>query len=274
MGLSLTTITRFEKYLLLVGEGSNGKSVLLKTLKNMIGKKNVAAVGPDQFDNRFQIAYLYGKLVNLVPEIKEGFQINDAKIKAIVSAEEMTAEEKFKDPFTFRPCCKLWIAANHLPHTRDVSHAFFRRPVIIEFNRVFDGDYCDRRLSASLEEEIPGIINLAISGLVSLLRDGDITEPPSSLTAKKDWQKEVDQVEQFLDERCVLEPGAKCACAELFGEYIKWADSVGVRMTFSQNKLSRRLKRFKITNCDGTGGERLFSGLKVRDYGYTHKRAS
>jgi putative DNA primase/helicase len=134
------------------------------------GPENVAAVQPSQFDNKFQRAHLHNKLLNLVTEISEGHQINDAEIKAITSGELTTAEHKNKPPFDFKPFCKCWFGTNHMPHTRDFSAALFRRALIIEYNRVFSEGEQDRQLIDKLQAETSGILNMALKLLPEQFR--------------------------------------------------------------------------------------------------------
>ena len=45
------------------------------------------------------------------------------------------------------------LATNHLPKLQDVTHAFFRRLVILKFNRNFTADEMDLELSSKLRAE-------------------------------------------------------------------------------------------------------------------------
>lgn len=138
LGYSLLTSCEFEKFVILLGNGANGKSVLLHIVEQLVGTAHVSAVQPSEFDNRFQRGHLFGKLVNLVTEIAEGEEIADAQLKSIVSGERTTAEHKRKDPFDFHPFCTCWFGTNHMPHCRDFSDAVFRRVITLSFNKKFD----------------------------------------------------------------------------------------------------------------------------------------
>ena len=59
----------YERFMLLIGGGANGKTVLLKVVEALVGSDMVCAVQPSQLDNRFQRGHMAGKLVNLVTEI-------------------------------------------------------------------------------------------------------------------------------------------------------------------------------------------------------------
>ncbi len=57
---------------MLVGNGANGKSVLLSVLEELVGSHNVSGVQPSQLDRTFQRSHLHLKLANIVTEVKEG----------------------------------------------------------------------------------------------------------------------------------------------------------------------------------------------------------
>jgi hypothetical protein len=136
---------------MLIGSGANGKSVLMSVLISLLGKNNVTAVQPDQFESRFQRAHFHGKLANVITEIKEGGEIADAQLKSLVSGEMTTAEHKFKEPFEFIPFATHWFGTNHMPHTRDFSDALFRRAIILTFNNKFEGKNCDVHFKQNLQ---------------------------------------------------------------------------------------------------------------------------
>ncbi len=83
MGYSMMAHARHEKFIILVGEGSNGKSVLLAVLERLLGVHNVAGVQPSQFDRTFQRAHLHLKLANIVTEVRQGEVIADAELKGM-----------------------------------------------------------------------------------------------------------------------------------------------------------------------------------------------
>ena len=111
-GYTLMAHCRHERFILLIGPGGNGKSVLMDILQWLTGQKNVVGVQPDQLDNTFKRAHLNGKLLNLVTEIKQGEVIADAALKAIVSGETCTVEHKFKPPFEMQPFSTCWFGVS------------------------------------------------------------------------------------------------------------------------------------------------------------------
>ncbi len=263
LGYSLLASCAYEKFFLLIGIGANGKSVLLRLLTDLAGAANVAAVQPSQFDNRFQRAYLCGKLVNIVTEIAEGADIADAQLKAIVSGELTTAERKFQPPFDFRPFCTCWFGTNHMPHTRDFSSGMIRRAEILQFNRVFAGSEQDHMLPEKLKAELPGILNLALQGVAGVFERGVFTSAPSSEAAKHDWMLESDQVAQFAAECCEFGQGHEVESATLYRQYSAWGEEAGIKRLLNRKNFSTRMVRLGAELCRGSRGVRLLAGVRL-----------
>lgn len=264
LGYSLLTSCEFEKFVILLGNGANGKSVLLHIVEQLVGTAQVSAVQPSQFDNRFQRAHLFGKLVNIVTEIAEGAEIADAQLKGIVSGERTTAEHKHKNPFDFHPFCTCWFGTNHMPHCRDFSDAIFRRTIILSFNKKFDGTNRDVHLRQKLQKEMSGILNLALEGIAGVFKRGDFTYCLSSEASKKQWRFECDQVEQFVTDACELSSGLRSSSQDIFRAYTSWAKEMGVRRVLGHNGLTQRLQKLGVENCKGTNGKRMLSGIAIK----------
>ena len=262
IGYSLMAHCRYERFVILVGSGANGKSVLLSVLEALLGTENVAGVQPSQFDRSFQRAHLHGKLANIVTEIKQGEVIDDASLKGIVSGEPTTVEHKFKDPFVMRPFATCWFGTNHMPHTRDFSDALFRRALVVEFNNVFkpDRDNHDPRLKEKLMGELPGILNMALSEYASAVQT-EFTMPQSCGDARERWRLEADQVAQFLESECSENGFAKVEPQKLFKAYREWAQDAGIHKIMAQRGFLDRVKALGYETRK-TNGKRWVTGLE------------
>lgn len=264
IGYTLMAHCRHEKFIIMVGTGANGKSVLLSVLEALAGVDNVAGVQPSQFDRSFQRAHLHGKLANIVTEIKQGEMIDDASLKGIVSGEPTTVEHKFKDPFVMRPFATCWFGTNHMPHTRDFSDALFRRALVVEFNNKFKPELgnCDPQLKDKLMAELPGILSLALDAYADALQNS-FTMPESCQQAREKWRLEADQVAQFVDDECEREPAGKLRPQALFDAYKEWAEENGIHKRLAQKSFGDRLVMlgFERKKSDGT---RYITGIKCR----------
>lgn len=263
LGYSLVPDTFLEKFIILVGSGANGKSVLLAICREMLGTKNVSAVQPDQYNDRFQRGHLRSKLANIVTEIKEGGEIADAQLKSLVSGELTTAENKHKDPFEFIPIATHWFGTNHMPHTRDFSDALFRRAIILTFNNKFEGPKRDAKLTQKLIDEIPGIFNLALDGLARLYDKQSFTECQSGKEALGDWRLEADQAAQFVGECCHKDPSSLESIGDLYEKYKKWAEDSGIKRPLNKRNLSDRLVKLGFDR-DRTSLSRNIHGIAIK----------
>ena len=261
MGYSMMSHANREKFILLIGSGANGKSVLLDTLQALLGAENVAAVQPSNFDSKFQRAHLHQKLANIVTELKQGETIADAELKAITSGEPATVEHKNKDPFVMRPFSTCWFGTNHMPHTRDYSDAFFRRAIVVTFNRVFAPYEQNTGLKARLATELSGILNLALNAYAWVVQNNSFTIPASSRDAEMKWKLETNQVAQFVEACCSPQPDSRVTIDYLYSSYRIWTQTSGVRQILGKLHFGDRLEILGYTRVKGTNGARMITGL-------------
>ncbi|KZY36534.1 hypothetical protein A3754_01980 [Alcanivorax sp. HI0083] len=222
----------------------------------------MAGVQPSRFDNPFQRAHLHLKLVNIVTEIKQGEKMDDASLKGIVSGEPATVEHKFRNPFEMRPFSTCWFGTNHMPHTRDFSDGLFRRALVVEFNNKFKPELgnCDPLLREKLMAELPGILNLALNAYAGVVARGAFTIPESCKAARNRWRLEADQVAQFVDDECEVDPIGRIEPKRLFNAYSQWATESGISKKLSLKGFSDRLEALGFQRYR-TGKARYITGI-------------
>jgi putative DNA primase/helicase len=127
-----------QYFFFLYGTGQNGKSTFVNLLVRLLGKNNVSGVDLRSFqNNRFAKALLFEKLLNVSREVDESTIRETSVLKELTGGDLITAEEKFKTPFSFTNHAKILIQANSIPATADKTDAFYRRDYIIEFPNQF-----------------------------------------------------------------------------------------------------------------------------------------
>jgi P4 family phage/plasmid primase-like protien len=242
IGYCLIPDTRFEKAVMCVGGGGNGKSVLLDTITALQGNENASAVAlQDLEDNRFSVAELYGKLANIFADLDNRALNSSSIFKTLVTGDRITAERKFGQPFSFRPFARLIFSANSLPPCKDRTHAFYRRWLIIPFERTFEGKNADNELRLKLRNELPGILNRALRGLQRLFTEGKFTEPQAVKAALEEYRRDNDTVASFVAEHAVEEANATTLKKKFYQNYRKWCETQGLpHETQKQLKTSLR----------------------------------
>ncbi|WP_019850645.1 phage/plasmid primase, P4 family [Desulfitobacterium sp. PCE1] len=199
-GYCLTPSTMHEKIFLLYGEGGSGKSVLIDTLKTLVTDANYASVPMSLLDKSFLRAGLKDKILNFSTEECSRL-VKDTAItwlKAISSGDPIEAQFKNKDTFNFKPFCKLVFAMNDLPQIENFDDALHRRFVIIQFNKKFRGDEIDLDLKeGKLHNEMAGILQFAIKGLMRLAEQRDFTYSQESKDMLNQYRFDSNNAERF-----------------------------------------------------------------------------
>jgi putative DNA primase/helicase len=244
-----------HKFVWMVGEGGNGKSVLLNVLTHLVGSGNISNAHIEALDKTFVRAELQDKLLNISSEMSASATMADSHLKAIVSGDVLQAERKYQDSFSFRPFVRLIAATNHLPRLLDLSTGFFRRAIILNFNRQFGEQDRDVNLESTLVAELPGILTWAVDGLTQLREQGRFSTVPSSESSLATYRADSDTEGLFAAD--VLEiagVGYGTTPKYIYSTYEEWCRGYGYRPK-SIGGLGRRLselgfKKFRRSKGD------------------------
>ena len=166
---------KYHNWMLFNGFGQNGKSTLLYLLGIFLGSHNVSAESLQRILKRdFSSAQLYGKLANIDADLSTEALTNTGLLKKLTGGDRLTAEYKYKPLFEFRSYTKLIFSANEIPMSADMTDAFYRRLIIINFTRQFfdDKDDPDLKFKITTEAELSGFLRLLIARLPSVLEKG------------------------------------------------------------------------------------------------------
>ena len=272
MGYLLLQHCRFEKALIFLGPGSDGKSKLINLMRFLVGEENTSAVNFGDLEKSFQRASLYNKLLNTSTEIGDRF-LESQFFKAIVSGDPINAEFKTKDVFEFRAFIKLVFATNKLPRMLDNSDGYFRRLLIISFKRQFaeDDPARDVNLEDKLVAELSEIFEWALVGMHRLIAQGRFTNCDETIKNLRKYRRLNNPVLCFIDDECEEGEGDEYRCdkSELYAKYVSYCKVNGYT-AFGKENFYRELKTAVTTlrtsrprNEDGTSRKREFKGLKI-----------
>jgi putative DNA primase/helicase len=228
-GYCLVFDTSAQKFLLLVGDGANGKSVLVAILEWLLGSANVSHVPLEQFGERFQIATTQGKLANIASEVNEIDKVAEGYLKQFTGGDMMHFERKGRDPISAKPTARLTVCSNHNPSFHDRSQGLWRRMNYVPFNVTIPEGEQDPHLIEKLREELPGILNWALEGLVRYRRQKRFTQPAVCLQALEEYRRESNPAGMFLADRCEAGPNEIVQCEHLYEAYREWCHGHGYR---------------------------------------------
>ena len=208
-GYVLTGDTREHALFFIVGDGGNGKSVLLNVLRGVLGDYARAAA-MDSFVAAYgdrhpaDLAALAGARLVVASETEQGRFWDEVRLKQLTGADPITARFMRRDFFTFSPTFKLLFSGNAKPDLRGVSDAMRRRMNIIEFKHRPAAP--DLQLESKLKAEWPGILRWMIDGALEWQKAG-LKRPACVNAATEAYFHEQDVLSRFLEEDCGIDPG-------------------------------------------------------------------
>jgi putative DNA primase/helicase len=160
-----------EKFLLLIGAGANGKSVIFEVMKKAIGDDNVSTFDSQQLTSEKMIPYVKGKRLNFAPDMRRTSDF-DSSLKALASGQDVAGRKIYGDAEKIK-CPPLVFAMNEMPRFNDTTDAFFRRLVPIRFDITIPPERQDKHLVRKItDSDLPGIFNWIIEGRNRLVRQG------------------------------------------------------------------------------------------------------
>ena len=131
-----------SRYVLLIGEGKNGKSTLLKMVDKLIGSHNISGVSrQDMAAKSTAIADLNGKLLNIIFDGPKEFLKDNSTEKTLVVGERMSVKLLYESFQTRVQTNALFIEGLQTePHVADKSPALQKRLARFYFPNVYEED--------------------------------------------------------------------------------------------------------------------------------------
>jgi len=237
LGYCLTGDMREQRYVVAWGAGANGKSTLFDAVRHVMGdyatdiptdalamRRSAGQANPD-------IAKLPGVRLAVAPEWDEAVRADETLLKSITGGDPITARYLFRNPFTFRPCCKIVIFGNAKPALRGTDTGTWRRPILLPFTQQFSGTRADKELPQKLQGEAAGILADLVRGCLEWQREG-LRVPASLEEATREWREENDDVQQFIAACCVRHPQARATVGALHAAYKEWGGTIRTPKAF------------------------------------------
>ena len=244
----------FQKVLVWIGSGRNGKGTLSRIIQNMLGKKNMAFQDlHDLAKQRFAAQSLKDKLVNFSTELKTD-DLELGMIKKLSGGDYIAADVKFKDEVVFTNIARLIIMANELPRFSDVGNSITQRFEFIRFHKEYNGTSVDTMLDAKLLSELSGIFNKVSAKINDIVQaDGSIffSAPKVIEQNKQAALTELSNVIEFVETACQKSDRFHFYLSDMYSKYQTWAKDSGYKAVGKKNfrgVLEGTLK-LKVNNC-------------------------
>lgn len=260
-----------HKAIIPVGEGRNGKSTFNNLIRDFVGEENASQISLHELaTEKFARAQLEGKLVNTGYDMSSKALKHTSIFKAVTGEDEITAQRKNKPLFNFTNSAKMILPTNEIPPTYDMTDAFFHRCLPIEFPNKFVGEDEDPSIIEKLttEEELSGLLNLAIEARKRLIGQGGFTRTKESKEREQHYQKLFNPIRAFIEEKCLVGENYRVPKATLYGEFGKFARNNRIHM-MSKSTFTKRLQReeYVTTYRPKIDGSRIrcYKGITLKD---------
>ena len=272
-GYALTGNVDEEKMFFLFGQGANGKSVFANVLHAVFGDYavNVRAAmltrdlrGQNSEGEREKIR-LPGARLALINEVGSNDLFDDARLKELVARDPIGARALYGESYQFMPTHTIFLRGNHQPGAVDSGDAFWRRMVLIPFNRQFTEHErvpdLERRI---LDNERDGILTWIVDGFLAWQRSG-LRIPTTVRAASDEYRRDTDLLGEWIDGHCKRGRNEGEMVGVLYESYCRFLRDAGVS-TPSRAVFGRQIQSRGFRGRKSTGGRRLIEGLSLRNW--------
>lgn len=240
---------------LFLGVGANGKTVLTRTLLDLLGDYALTAALELLIAYRRpggaspEVAELVGRRLVVVAETDDGAPLAESRVKALTGGDRTKGRALYAGFLEIEPTWTLILTTNHPPRVTGTDNAIWRRIALVPFDVTIPEDERDAHLVERLAAERGGILNWALEGCRAW-RAGGLQAPNAVRAATAAYRGESDPLAEWLADCTIADPQCKETSADLWASYLA---------SLAKGE---------------TGMTRTAFGRRLTELGYPEKRAS
>lgn len=222
---------RMKKALFLVGKGDTGKSQLKSLVELLLGKGNFASLDLREIEARFGTGVIYGTRLAGSSDMSFVTVTELKTFKLLTGGDEVPAEFKGQQGFTYRYNGLLWFCMNRLPRFGgDDGQWVYDRIMVVKCPNVIPKEKQDKHLLDKMYAERDGIVYKAITAFQQVLRNGcRFSEPESVRKAREEYMADNNTAISFFHEcMCRREAGKVsdgCTANAIYDAYRSWCEN-------------------------------------------------
>ena len=171
VGYSLLDTCKLNRAFMMVGNGSNGKSIFSGMLEHLYGENGFSPLSLTQCTEKFCTHMLYNKFANLGADISGMYKRETDVFKCLTDGNTIKAEQKGKDPILFNATTTLIFSTNDIPKLGNGTDkkAILRRLQIIPFRANFDKAGFKKDLTMADKVKQPEVLeSLAVRSIMAI----------------------------------------------------------------------------------------------------------
>lgn len=273
-GLLLTPDITKQKMLVLIGKPGCGKSTLLDLWSDVLGdcatQNGLHEIASEAF--RFRGASLVGKTLCWFDEVEVTRSNMGNSLINLITGQQIRVERKgINGIVPVQNKLKCVLTANTLPRSAEMG--IYRRMILIYLNYSFYDNMTDNKnIRQLLRAEASGVLNRMLRGLRDVVDAGGFTTIDGHNDLIEEYKASSNTVAEFLEEHFDFDYDAtKLSTKTLLEAYKRYSDDKYANsltpQRFGMLLSSHGLSKFdKIIQTRGSGGTRMWAGLKLKEY--------
>jgi len=263
-----------QQAIVFYGNGANGKSVLLYAIKAFLGKENISGIPLQSLgENRFASVRLFQKLANIDGDLSPQMLKDTTCFKRATGEDSVSGEKKNQDGFDFDNYAKFFFAANKLPRSTDDTDAFFRRWLIVPFERTFKETERDpnKKYKITTASELSGIFNEALKRLKPLLERNRFSFTKSIENLRTDYLESADPVRVFSEQCIEIDLTGYVIKEDLWAAYDAFCKEREIAEPVARNAFFRKVMDMLPSARKGEKGTgknkvQVLNGIKLKGF--------
>ncbi|MBQ8241715.1 MAG: hypothetical protein IJZ38_12965 [Bacteroides sp.] len=224
-----------KRFIVLIGHGDTGKSVLGELIRFFFEPDAVGGVDIFKMGERFALSTLVHRPINVSMDLSNSSLTEQAisVIKQITGRDLVQVEEKYKAPYFTRINCKLVFGTNHALRIGSQDYAFVRRILYLPFNYVIPVERQDHYLINKLVAERPGILYKALIAYRALVARGyvfagdDVYDMAHAFQPAEQVVDQRETIEEFICQHCAEAEGNFVTTDDLHKSYLRFCQELG-----------------------------------------------
>lgn len=178
--------------------GNNGKGTLCSLMRQLCGETAVATIPISDFGKDFMLETLIKATAIVVDENDVGTFIDKAaNLKATVTGDAIRINRKFMTPISYQFYGFMVQCVNELPRIKDRSDSFYRRQLVVPFDKCFTGR--ERKYIKSDYLKRPEVLRYVLYRVLHM-DYYELSEPAACKALLEEYKEFNDPVRQFFED--------------------------------------------------------------------------
>ena len=264
-----------ERFHILTGGGSNGKSKVLDLFEQSFGdyccKLPITLLTQKRASSNAatsELARTKGKRFACLQEPSEDEKLNVGLMKELTGGDKIMARAIYKEPIEFKPQFKMVLTCNTLPTVPSNDNGTWRRLRVIEFTSKFvDHPNPDNDNEFEMDMDLTQKFAIWKEYFISLLinyykkyTEGGVTEPDEVLVCTKEYQRNNDVFLDFVEQEFEKNDMTFVSFSQVINCFKSWLKENNINhVSLKLKELTSNLekcfgKRVSVSNINGFKG--------------------